>query len=71
MAETIINIALVIITIYLLAGVIFSLVFVTKGIKQIDEGTHGTGIGFRLIILPGCIIFWPVLLKKWIKVNRK
>lgn len=71
MAETIINIALVIITIYLLAGVIFSLVFVTKGIKQIDEGTHGTGIGFRLIILPGCIIFWPVLLKKWMKVNRK
>lgn len=71
MAETIINIALGIITIYLLAGILFSVIFVSKGIQQIDEGTHGTGIGFRLIIIPGCIIFWPVLLKKWIKASRK
>lgn len=30
-----------------------------------DETAHGAGIGFRLIILPGTLVFWPVLLRKW------
>jgi len=71
MAETILNIILVIITIYLLTGVLFSIVFLSKGIQQVDEGSHETRMGFRLIILPGCIIFWPVLLKKWMKASSK
>jgi hypothetical protein len=53
--------------IYLLAGLAFLLPFLLKGIKKIDEGAHGGSVGFYIIIIPGVIVFWPVLLKKWIK----
>ncbi|MEP7164380.1 MAG: hypothetical protein ABI741_06795 [Ferruginibacter sp.] len=70
MTETIINIILLIMAIYLAAGFIFSIIFIAKGLQVLDEGAHGTGIGFKLIIVPGCIVFWPVLLKKWMKAGR-
>ena len=37
--------------------------FVIKGVDAVDEGAHGSTIGFRVIIIPGTIVFWPVLLK--------
>lgn len=56
--------------IYLFCGLVFTIVFITKGINAIDEGAHGSGIGFRIIIAPGCMAFWPVLLKKWMKARQ-
>jgi hypothetical protein len=55
---------------YLAAGVLFAVFFLNRGIQKIDTAAHGSGWGFRLIILPGVIVFWPVLLIKWIKVKR-
>ena len=55
---------------YLLCGVLFAIPFVTKGVTTIDQGVQGTKLGFRIIILPGSIVFWPLLLSKWIKAKR-
>lgn len=71
MQETILGIVLAGIAVYLLCGLIFSILFISKGLKQLDEGTHGTGIGFKLIILPGCIILWPLLFTKWKKIKNQ
>jgi hypothetical protein len=57
--------------IYLLCGLVFAIPFVLKGVDRVDEGAHGSSVGFRLIILPGVMIFWPVLFKKWIRANKK
>ncbi len=65
------NIALLITTMYLICGLVFAIAFLIKGIAVVDEGAHGSGIGFRLIILPGVIVFWPLLLKKWIKAKKE
>ena len=54
---------------YLVAGVLFAFFFLIKGIQKVDTAAYGSGWGFRLIILPGVITFWPVLLTKWIKVK--
>jgi hypothetical protein len=71
--ETVVCIILVTAAIYLVAGFAFAIAFVTKGVGKIDEGTHGAGWGFRLIIIPGSIVFWPVLLRKWLATvkNKK
>jgi len=45
--------------------------FVIKGVDRIDENAHGSSIGFRMIIIPGVIVFWIVLLKKWLKIGKK
>jgi len=67
----IIEILLLIVVVYLLCGFIFSIPFVIKGITAIDEGAHGSSIGFRIIIMPGVIVFWPFLLKRWVNAKSK
>jgi len=67
----IVNIILVVIGIYLACGLLFAVPFVIKGVKAIDpDGAHGTKWGFRVIIIPGTIVFWPVLLRKWLEANK-
>jgi hypothetical protein len=66
MMEVMINCILIAAAVYLVCGVIFSFFFMSKGLKAIDpDGTHGASVGFKMIILPGVIVFWSVLLKKW------
>lgn len=67
MTVTIVEIIFTIIALYLILGVVFAIAFVIKGVNEIDEGAHGSSIGFRIIIIPGVIVFWSVLLKKWMQ----
>ena len=46
-------------------GTIFAIAFVLMGVKRIDPQALGTGWGFRLLIFPGSVAFWPLLLKRW------
>ncbi len=68
--ETIIVICLLVTATYLFCGLGFAIFFIIKGITVIDEGARETGIGFRIIILPGVTLLWPLLLKKWLKMRR-
>ena len=56
---------------YLLMGTLFSAIFVARLVARIDESTAASSWTFRLIILPGCIVFWPLLLKKYIRARRE
>jgi hypothetical protein len=51
--------------IYLVLGIVFSIPFLSKWIHTLDEATRESGLAFKLTILPGCVIFWPALLKKY------
>jgi hypothetical protein len=51
--------------IYGAIGAIFAIAFVLEGVKRIDPQAIGTGWGFRLLIFPGSVAFWPLLLKRW------
>jgi hypothetical protein len=50
---------------YAAFGVVFALAFVTVGVKSVDPGAKNGSWGFRLLILPGVAMFWPVLLYRW------
>jgi len=67
----IIKIILVAAALYLLFGLLFAFLFIWKGVGKIDEGAHGGSMGFRIIILPGTMVFWPLLLKKWLKASKQ
>ena len=71
MAETVVLIILVAVVVYVSLGALFTILFQIKGLHKIDEATHGSPIGFRLIIIPGCVLLWPVLLAKWIKSGNQ
>lgn len=67
MAEMVVSIMLYLAAAYLVAGILFTIPFQLKGMTKVDEGVHGASIAFRIIIIPGCILLWPVLWRKWIK----
>ncbi|MCX6319025.1 MAG: hypothetical protein NTW29_17235 [Bacteroidetes bacterium] len=56
---------------YLCAGFVFALFFIAKGAAMVDESAKGAGWGFRLIIIPGTMLFWPLLWMKWHSMKTK
>jgi hypothetical protein len=52
---------------YAACGLLFAVLFVIVGIKDIDPAAVGTGVGFRFLILPGVAAFWPMFLKRWVR----
>ena len=58
---------LMLLGIYLTCGFGFAIPFVWFGVKRIDpHALHGSW-GFRLLIIPGTAIFWPLLFYRWVK----
>ncbi len=52
---------------YGLLGLLFAVAFAFVGVQRIDPHAVGAGWGFRLLVLPGAVAFWPWLLYRWLK----
>jgi hypothetical protein len=52
-------------SIYALIGAVFAVAFIVRGVDVIDPMARGAGWGFRVLILPGSVLFWPLLLVRW------
>jgi hypothetical protein len=65
--STILPLLLGILGIYLAVGFLFGIIFAFAGAKSIDPSAAAGTWGFKLLIIPGCAIFWPYLLKRWVK----
>ena len=56
---------LILLGVYLICGLVFALPFALFGVGKIDpHATHGSW-GFRLLIIPGTMALWPLLLRRW------
>lgn len=56
---------LIAIGVYLLGGLVFAIPFSLAGARRIDPHAAQGSWGFRLLIIPGAIALWPLLLKRW------
>ncbi len=56
--------------IYLTCGVIFAIAFVLVGVKQVDPHAAHATWGFRVLIVPGCSLLWPLLAQRWLRGVR-
>jgi hypothetical protein len=54
-------------SIYAVAGLVFAAVFVTRLVGRIDPSAVDGTWGFRLVIVPGVIVFWPYLLGRLLR----
>ncbi len=63
--EQAIGILFVVVGVYLLIGLVFAVPFVTRGVGRIDPVAREGTWGFRLLIIPGILVFWPLLARRW------
>jgi hypothetical protein len=59
------NFLVVLAEIYLGLGLLFAIFFITNGAGKIDPTAKAGTLGFRLLIIPGTMAFWPLLAKRW------
>lgn len=51
---------------YAAAGLLFAAPFLLLGAKRVDPHLAGSPVAVRLLILPGVVIFWPLLGWRWL-----
>jgi hypothetical protein len=49
---------------YLLLGLLFALPFAFRWVNRLDPVAARGTLGFRLLILPGSALLWPLLLRR-------
>ena len=47
-------------------GLLFAVAFVWKGLADIDPVAANVSIGFKIMVLPGLIVLWPIMFIKWV-----
>jgi len=65
MLETFAKAIVYTLAVYASLGLAFAVAFVWLGVQRLDSEAQGSGIGFRLLILPGVAAFWPMFLYRW------
>lgn len=55
---------------YVAVGLVCGLAFVAVGINRVDAVAKDSPFIFRVMILPGCVGLWPVVLWKWIQAGK-
>ena len=63
----IVEISVTIFYAYLVIGLLFGLWFVFKGVQKVDTGMKDIKWILRLMILPGTMALWPIMLRKYLK----
>jgi hypothetical protein len=66
MYEHLINALVIAVSLYLGAGVLVAMVIVSFGLRRLDSEAESAGIGFRMLIFPGTVTLWPILLKRYV-----
>ena len=67
--EIFIKVILSLLGVYFLVGCLFASAFVVKGIKTVDPSTKNASVIFKIMVFPGSVGLWPVLLRKWMKAK--
>lgn len=52
---------------YLAVGLAFALLFATLLVARLDPAAKGGTVGFRVLIVPGATLFWPLLLGRLLR----
>jgi hypothetical protein len=59
----------IVVALYAAAGLMVAAAFVTFGIGRVDAAARGAGWGFRMLILLGCVLLWPLIAARWLRAR--
>ena len=50
---------------YLALGFLFAVPFAWVGSARVDPDARGASWGFRILVIPGATLLWPLMAKRW------
>ena len=50
---------------YAVAGLLFALAFLPRGVVRVDERLHESPVSVRVLLFPGIAAFWPLFAWRW------
>ena len=56
-----------VLALYIAAGVVTALAFVTFGVTRVQPAP--VSLGARILILPGAVALWPYVMIRWLKAR--
>lgn len=68
--ETIASVVVDAVLLYAAIGVLVALAFAAGGILRLLPRGRPATIGARLILLPGAVALWPLVLRRWRDAGR-
>lgn len=67
MYEQFANALVIAVYLYVTLGVLVAMVVIGFALERVDSEAQGAGLGFRLIIFPGAVALWPLLIKRFVR----
>jgi hypothetical protein len=52
---------------YLASGLVFGSLCLARGLARLDPAAHNMPWAARLLVLPGLVALWPLMLLKWLR----
>ena len=56
--------------VYFAIGFVVALAFSLRGMGKIDPAARGAGWGFRVLVFPGLMGLWPLMVGRWLQGER-
>jgi len=47
-------------------GLLVAVAFACVGTARVDPDARGATLGFKLLVIPGAMLLWPLVLKRWL-----
>ncbi len=66
MSESLAEILVLAFLAYAGIGILVAIPFVFVVVNRVDGAARGAPIGFRVLILPGCVGLWPFIAFRWL-----
>ena len=56
---------------WLAVGALVALPFAFFGAPRVLDGAKGSSIAFRLMVVPGAALLWPLVIWRWLALARR
>ncbi len=64
MTEPIVSFLVKIATVHIAFGIVIAILFFTRWLKTMDPAATGSSWGFKVLVTPGVVALWPLILMK-------
>lgn len=58
-------------TLYLEVGLAVALLFAAYGVDRLEPSARGGSISFRILIVPGAALLWPLIVKRALRARTR